>query len=63
MKWISVKDRLPKKEEQVIGYVKGHHCPVQMLGYGIPYGTWYCWVEDVGLNYEVTHWMSLPNLP
>jgi len=66
MEWISVKDRLPLEDTQVIGYVKGHHCPVQMLGYGIPTETtWYCWVEDIDVTelYEVTHWQPLSKAP
>jgi hypothetical protein len=66
MEWINVKDRLPSKDTQVIGYVKGHHSFIMMLGYGIPTETtWYCWVDDIDIseNYEVTHWQPLMEGP
>lgn len=52
--WISVKDRLPKEEEEVLtfgsyGYVVGYYSSEV-----------YDWQTTYG---EVTHWMPLPDKP
>ena len=66
MQWVSVKDRLPEHEQEVIIYVKTEN------GYLVTGGlTWYSDVEKfidgitvLRLNKsEVTHWMPLPNKP
>ena len=66
--WISVKDRLPKKHQQVLFLygeliMLGHLVNRMDLGWDIKY---YCFVDDNNLSYEVkdvTHWMTLPEPP
>lgn len=63
--WISVKDRLPSKNENVIAY-RGNHIGDMMniytyLGEGE-------WEDDYGYwskteNEGITHWMHLPAPP
>lgn len=65
MKWISVKDRLPDEGKLVLTFnaeQKGYddYC----LDYVILINTeptGYIWACD--LNYDVTHWMPLPEPP
>ena len=59
MKWISVKDRLPKEGEWVIGAnlyrVEFGIYLGKKKGFVIPYCNYLC--------LEMTHWMPLPNPP
>lgn len=55
--WISVDDRLPDEDETVI--VAGG------IGYVID-GVWYSATAEANgrpIQWEVTHWMDLPELP
>jgi len=74
MEWISVKDRLPKIDEHVIGYAKiGEEWQVIPLlyqyfrfhGHDSKYEWAYLFAYNEGYDYakEVTHWMPLPNPP
>lgn len=52
MSWISVEDRLPSEDDQVLG------CSIN--GVVITFET--LWVEDFGI-WDITHWMPLPEPP
>jgi hypothetical protein len=55
MEWISVKDRLPRKDGDYIVYTPSSNISkVRKCSYTVLYG----W----GIN-EVTHWMPLPSPP
>ena len=71
--WISVKDRLPDKDENYIVAACDEGCPA---GEGIWYSTvvvvaeyykgswtWYYGGHEFSLDGIVTHWMPLPELP
>lgn len=73
MKWISVKDRLPKKNEEVLffdkkifsGYWYDDYEGFKNLGLKI---VWQCNCECFGMDhgretYYPTHWMPLPKYP
>lgn len=62
-KWISVEERLPEENIEVLGYIKYEYydetekcCDVVRL----KQGKWDNFVYD---NLDVTHWMPLPNPP
>jgi len=59
MEWISVKDRLPKKECLAIGYQD--EMIIGWLGEET-YGGFTCESGDEQLT-DVTHWMPLPKPP
>lgn len=55
--WISVKDRLPEDDKQVIGWMPDQY---KFMTYEDDTGVWY---DEEYINWEVTHWMPLPELP
>lgn len=62
--WISVQERLPERDEDVLVYFDLKLCVAYWLGEyfnrDVP------WVETVSryhLDHPPTHWMPLPNLP
>lgn len=56
MNWISIKDKMPDTEVDVLVY--GYYgCSVAMI---TPNGLW--WFDDGTLD-EPTHWMPLPEAP
>lgn len=58
MNWISAMDKLPEEYQSVLGVVNGVDIRVVHYGLGGP------WMEDAtGEEYNVTHWMPLPELP
>lgn len=68
-KWISVKDRLPKEKTFCSTFIvtlyshykdKSFVQPLHYIG-----GEWFemCYEEPLDPEYEVTHWMPLPELP
>ncbi len=65
MEWISVKDRLPKIEEEVLAYAGKKpwgpdiHVGNLQEGYDSIYWTYYDYLEW----HDVTHWMPLPEPP
>ena len=58
MEWISVKDRLPKKNINVLVVAKGevHEGSIGRVFWCIPNFDGYC-------NNDITHWMPLPEPP
>lgn len=57
MNWISVKDRLPKKQQRVIVRCERIGTTVGWIMFGQ-------WVTDLGPGSgDVTHWMPLPEPP
>jgi hypothetical protein len=69
MEWVSVKDRLPKYDVEVLAYdpeFGGGEIGLFRLevDFKIKEGKWWslypgCWGND----YHITHWMPLPELP
>lgn len=57
MKWISVKDKLPEFEAEVIVYVKN-----QGIFFGA-YADKVWWRTYTKISGQVTHWMPLPEPP
>lgn len=61
--WVSVKDRLPKDGQDVLGYLyNGEETRIAPFNYDK--GTWYDCVMNctVAIN-SITHWMPLPEPP
>ncbi|GAG11897.1 unnamed protein product [marine sediment metagenome] len=64
MDWISVKDKLPEDCKNVLCYIKDIEC--KFYGEGYYYESikhWYLRKTRTNGNYEVTHWMPLPEPP
>ena len=70
--WISVKDRLPEKGQEILTYWNWHGktsegTEISICNYGGYDGDWYDLGYDMYLNREgyssVTHWMPLPEPP
>ena len=60
--WISVKDRLPNKEQDVLAFsVLGNETRITLAGYCND-GTWFDGIFNCYIN-TVTHWMPLPEPP
>ena len=57
VKWISVKDRLPKNEERVLVAVDSDKSTTKIDTDRMVYRQWVRW------GMSVTHWMLLPELP
>lgn len=57
VKWISVKDRLPKNEERVLVAVDSDKSTTKIDTDRMVYRQWVRWVMSV------THWMPLPEPP
>lgn len=71
--WISVKDRLPKHNQRVLIFAEGKEdfsTIIQISHIGnvglFPSTPMYDWIAPFQyffMNYEITHWMPLPNPP
>ena len=61
--WISVEDRLPEKNQAVLGWYKDN--PFAGYTYGVVSWNGKGWVFVYAQRYvtNVTHWMPLPNPP
>lgn len=61
--WISVKDRMPDVGEWVLTFSEKALVDIEDfpfdIGYLRPDGEW----RHIGWEYEVTHWMPLPEPP
>lgn len=60
--WISVDDRLPAEEVDVLVFGKRG----VMIGYtvaGVFGGQWASFETEEATKFDVTHWMPLPELP
>ena len=64
-KWISVKERLPVKQYRVIVRTGHNLVTTGWRSYHVDVKGGELWEVDEAHNYrnDVTHWMSLPNLP
>lgn len=67
MKWISVKDRLPNKNQKVLIFLDGysHRNHIDLVSFIGINGSYYFWdADEYGYEEnEVTHWMELPKPP
>ena len=63
--WISVEDRLPENDTQVLGYNGEIHCYIVTESDFIKEKTW--WLDNEGWNtakgFGITHWQPLPTPP
>jgi len=64
LKWISVKERLPKEGEEVLVFGYWHEKFQPLMCYLSPHrkGEWFTTVAGQQV-YTVTHWMPLPDPP
>lgn len=67
MKWISIKDKLPKMHEDVLVYVSVTNSKRKMLNSGFVTID-ACWEQnkfhnDDKCGFKITHWMPLPVSP
>ena len=63
--WISVEDRLPEPEKEVIILNKRKHTDIDFLTDDFE-GGYYWWKSDESIyceDDEITHWMPIPELP
>lgn len=63
--WVSVEDKLPEPEKEVIILDKRKHIDIDFLTHdGV--GGYYWWKSDETIwcdDDEITHWMPIPQLP
>jgi hypothetical protein len=59
LQWIPVSERLPENQQRVI--VNCEKCPM-VMGW-LMFGEWHTDFGRMYRNYEVTHWMPLPEPP
>lgn len=59
--WISVEDRLPEEDEDVLGYVIGRNvdAPAVVFYWSEEEG----WFSNGARDLNVTHWQPLPDAP
>ena len=60
--WISVKDRLPEDDSDVLAYLsigeESRICPANYAN-----GVWFDCIFDMPVTESVTHWMPMPQPP
>lgn len=60
--WVSVDDRLPQDDSDVLAYLsigeESRICPANYAK-----GVWFDCIFDMPVTESVTHWMPLPKLP
>ncbi len=61
--WISVKDRLPEKNGRYITTVCKYKDEIDVFDLWYEDDDWYIDEGDYMYEYEVTHWMPLPEPP
>ena len=60
--WISVDDRLPQDDSDVLAYLSiGEEGRIYPANYAK--GVWFDCIFDMPVTESVTHWMPLPELP
>ncbi len=60
-RWINTNTRLPKKQTTVLFAAPGNHLP--HTGHIVEDGRWYDASYNCMVNYEITHWRPLPQMP
>lgn len=62
--WISVKDRLPEDEKQVLVYDRIHKtCTIGNYKKTEENDYWVAYQGESSIWYNITHWMPLPEPP
>ena len=61
--WISVKDRLPEENGRYLTANKRHDDKIDVFDLWFDGGFWYIDDEDDMFDFEVTHWMPMPQPP
>ena len=61
--WISVKDRLPEEKGRYLTANKRFGDKIVVFDLWFGGGFWYVDEEDNVFDFEVTHWMPMPNPP
>ena len=61
--WISVKDRLPEEKGRYLTANKRCGDKIVVFDLWFGGGFWYVEEEDDVFDFEVTHWMPMPNPP
>lgn len=61
--WISVKDRLPERRGRYIVAVCNYIGKIDVFDLWFDYPEWYIDEDDDLYQFEVTHWMPLPEPP
>ena len=61
--WISVKDRLPQENGRYLTANKRWDDKINVFDLWFNGGFWYVDGEDDVFDFEVTHWMPMPNPP
>ena len=61
--WISVKDRLPEENGRYLTANKRWDDKISVFDLWFDSGFWYIDMVDEVFDFEVTHWMPLPNPP
>ena len=66
-KWISVTERLPEDNQDVLVMVHWRDYPEDTMCYGRKHKTrWYLWNGELGeliKGFDITHWRPLPEPP
>ena len=61
--WISVDDRLPQENGRYLTANKRWDDKINVFDLWFDGGFWYVDRDDVVFDFEVTHWMPMPNPP
>lgn len=61
--WISVQDRLPEEKGRYLTANKRYGDKIVVFDLWFGGGFWYVEEEDDVFDFEVTHWMPMPNPP
>ena len=61
--WISVKDRLPEENGRYLTANKRWDDKISVFDLWFDSGFWYIDGKDDVFDFEVTHWMPMPNPP
>ena len=60
--WISVKDRLPEDDSDVLAYLRiGEESRICPANYAK--GMWFDWIFNTPVTESITHWMPIPQPP